>query len=264
MLSLYLISNLACCILRSFSENRPQSKKQQQFNNRLVCLVFQEAISRGYLFDPITFSLDEENAQDWHLEGRLTQDSAGNWVIPPGFNHKKLRDRIRCYYKTHVQNSKKRLGTLLKNPMKERNRDTLLRLVNELKSQEHVELSSECVVALKRLKAEQDSIRGTVSTPSPNSTARNAATLVWSQGSSRSGEPQSHSSHSYTTTTTPHSSRRAHISDGGSGSSSSASSSVHSSVQTPHHQKYVSGNAFSPFRHASLLSSMRQLDSQRH
>lgn len=50
------------------------------------------------------------------------------------FNHKKLRDRIRCYYKTHVQNSKKRLVTLLKDPARPKNRDVLLRIVEDLKA----------------------------------------------------------------------------------------------------------------------------------
>eukprot|EP00984_Skeletonema_dohrnii_P005316 scaffold1868_cov139-Skeletonema_dohrnii-CCMP3373.AAC.6 len=224
------------------SENRPQSKKQQQFNNRLVSLVYQEAIARGFVFDPVSFSLEGHGPLDFPST-TTPIECAGNWIVPPGFNHKKLRDRIRCYYKTHVQNSKKRLGTLLKNPIKERNRDILLRLVNELKSQEHVELSPECGVALKRLKAEQDSIKGTVSTPDATSPS--------------SYEISSHPSAGYIgdhsqQTTTPYSSR-ATISDGGSGSSSSTSHSVQPASTT-----------FSPFKHASLLSSMRQLDSQRH
>lgn len=225
------------------SENRPQSKKQQQFNNRLVSLVYQEAIARGFVFDPASFSL-EGHSPLYFPSTTTSIECAGNWVIPPGFNHKKLRDRIRCYYKTHVQNSKKRLGTLLKNPIKDRNRDILLRLVNDLKSQEQVELSPECAVALKRLKVEQDSIKGTVSTPDGTSP----------DASSRPSE------HSQQTTTTPYSSR-ATISDGGSGSSTSTSHSLqhpHAAAQQP------TSTTFSPFKHASLLSSMRQLDSQRH
>jgi len=50
------------------------------------------------------------------------------------FNYKKLRDRIRCYYKTHVQNSKKRLITLLKNPTRPKNRDVLIRIVDDIKA----------------------------------------------------------------------------------------------------------------------------------
>lgn len=231
------------------SENKPQSKKQQQFNNRLVSLVYQEAIARGFVFDPVSFSLEGHGPLEFPSTTAPTE-CAGNWIVPPGFNHKKLRDRIRCYYKTHVQNSKKRLGTLLKNPNKERNRDILLRLVNELRSQEHIELSSECVVALKRLKAEQDSIKGTVSTPDGTSP----------ETSSRPSPPYEFDDHSEQTTTTPYSSRVT-ISDGGSGSSSSTSSP---SVQNPQAAPQPESTMFSPFKHASLLSSMRQLDSQRH
>ena len=50
------------------------------------------------------------------------------------FNYKKLRDRIRCYYKTHVQNSKKRLITLLKNPTRQKNRELLIKIVDEVKN----------------------------------------------------------------------------------------------------------------------------------
>ena len=43
-----------------------------------------------------------------------------------------VRDPIRCYYKTHVQNSKKRLNTLLGDPLKPKNRDALIRIIKEV------------------------------------------------------------------------------------------------------------------------------------
>mmetsp|Transcript_2986 Transcript_2986/g.7084 ORF Transcript_2986/g.7084 Transcript_2986/m.7084 type:complete len:690 (+) Transcript_2986:759-2828(+) len=104
------------------SENRPQSKKQQQFNNRLVSIVHHTATTHGWTFDPDAYGGSEKNI---HSPESLP-GSCGD------FNYKKLRDRIRCYYKTHVQNSKKRLITLLKNPKKAKNREMLLRLVREV------------------------------------------------------------------------------------------------------------------------------------
>jgi hypothetical protein len=69
-----------------------QSVDQQSFNNRLVQEVMAEAESRSWTFDPQSF---------------------GDLKI--------LRDRIRCYYKTHIQNAKKRLKTMLRNPTKRSN-----------------------------------------------------------------------------------------------------------------------------------------------
>lgn len=67
-----------------------QSAQQQSFNNELVELVRKESNNQG-------------------------------WLYAPCFTDKNLRDRIRCYYKTHIQNAKKRLRTMVKNPTKRAN-----------------------------------------------------------------------------------------------------------------------------------------------
>lgn len=45
------------------------------------------------------------------------------------FDDKRLRDRVRCFFKTLIQNAKKRLHTMLRNPNKRRNRDALRGLI---------------------------------------------------------------------------------------------------------------------------------------
>ena len=73
------------------STTKCQSAQQQAFNNDLVVLI-RDAVA----------------AQGWVLEKSFECD-------------KVLRDRIRCYYKTHIQNAKKRLRTMVRNPTKRAN-----------------------------------------------------------------------------------------------------------------------------------------------
>lgn len=83
------------------SIRRKQSQAQIDFNKALVSQIQETADQHGLVFCR-------------HFQ-----------------NETRLRDRIRCYFKTHIQNAKKRLKTILKNPEKKANRKHILQHLDE-------------------------------------------------------------------------------------------------------------------------------------
>ncbi|CAB9506591.1 expressed unknown protein [Seminavis robusta] len=92
-----------------------QSAQQQSFNNTLVLLVRNES-------------------------DRL------KWEYASCFTDKILRDRIRCYYKTHIQNAKKRLRTMIKNPTKKANARHLCSHLDMIEQNVHTHAADDVAV----------------------------------------------------------------------------------------------------------------------
>lgn len=113
----------------ALSIGKCQSPEQHIFNNTLVALVRQSVTAREWSFDRI-FMCD-----------------------------KVLRDRIRCYYKTHIQNAKKRLNTMLKNPTKKANASHLI---------QHWELIRETIVTSKQAQITSMQLNSSTSTGTSN------------------------------------------------------------------------------------------------
>lgn len=92
------------------SAGQRQSKLQQSFTRRLLDKVREVADENG-------------------------------WTFSCALGEKVLRDRIRCFYKTHLQNAKKRLVTLQKHPDSQAHRSALRVYVRSVRLEISVEES---------------------------------------------------------------------------------------------------------------------------
>jgi NADPH-dependent 2,4-dienoyl-CoA reductase/sulfur reductase-like enzyme len=92
------------------------------------------------------------------------------------FDDKKIRDRIRCFFKTHIQNAKKRLKTMLRNPGKKANIKALAAHFHLIEEKNKIEPP----VSLKRDDngESEDDERREVNTPS----STDVSAMNWQQG----------------------------------------------------------------------------------
>lgn len=135
------------------STKKRQSKDQQQFNNKLVYLVRKEADVMGWTFDEKDFCFS------YHLTDTYDECATNTNT---GAGERKLRDRIRCFFKTHIQNSKKRLKTMLSNPTKKANVKALIK---------HMDLMDEMNVSFDSSNDKTDNNKSTTTSRNSNSSS---------------------------------------------------------------------------------------------
>jgi hypothetical protein len=95
------------------TSSNPPSSAQRTFNDSLVTVVRQAVSDLGWTLDPTVF-----------------------------FNDRIFRDRILCYYKTLVQNARKRIKTMRANPTKKMNARNLVQHLDLLSSTYHEQQTS--------------------------------------------------------------------------------------------------------------------------
>lgn len=135
---------------------------EQVLYNHMVRYYEISAIQRNYkvqqAFNNVLVEQVRKAAEDHGFE------------IDPNFDDKKLRDRIRCFYKTHLQNAKKRLATLQKHSESEENRSLVLvfiRCVRDptLSLEESLEMATTCSSSKKRRLDKVEKLKMSVNKP---------------------------------------------------------------------------------------------------